>query len=100
MDRYDERDTMFARMSYLPGSSVYNDYYKMHPELKEIDDRLRDMPQLASKDSPTYEPLDAAIINSSFEFLSYFRNISEMKPEKEPILLDKAKITQKIKELA
>ncbi len=40
--RYDGRDTLFARLDLVPGSSQYEDYYLQHPELKEADDALRD----------------------------------------------------------
>jgi len=44
--RVDERDTMFARMARRPGSAAYEDYYRRHPDLKAVDDRLRAMPEL------------------------------------------------------
>ncbi len=31
-ERFDERDTMFARMEHLPGSPQHEDYYSRHPE--------------------------------------------------------------------
>ena len=34
MHRTDERDTMFARAHYTPGSEAYEDYYKRFPEKK------------------------------------------------------------------
>lgn len=38
----DERDTMFARNRCLiPGTAQYEQYYEMHPEHKEYDDRRR-----------------------------------------------------------
>jgi ferredoxin len=40
--QFDERDTMFSRMGLIKGTKKYNDYYKMHPEHKEEDDRVRE----------------------------------------------------------
>jgi len=37
MKRFDERDILFARMNYSPGSLEYEDYYRRHPELKEVE---------------------------------------------------------------
>ena len=37
MHRTDERDTMFARAHYTPGSEAYEEYYKRFPEKKNID---------------------------------------------------------------
>ncbi|MEW6623631.1 MAG: hypothetical protein AB1420_10995 [Bacillota bacterium] len=44
MSRFDERDTIFARMAYKKGSKPYIDYYQRNPDRKEMDDKLRDMP--------------------------------------------------------
>ena len=46
LNRSDERDTMFARAHYTPGSQAYEDYYKRFPEKKDIDDSLRHRPDL------------------------------------------------------
>lgn len=35
MKRIDERDTMFARMSYKKGSKAYEDYYRRNPNKKK-----------------------------------------------------------------
>lgn len=46
-DRYDERDTMFARMAWKPGSDAYQHYYSvLRPQNKPFDDRIRKMPAL------------------------------------------------------
>jgi hypothetical protein len=57
MERYDERDTMFSRMSLNKGSQKYKEYYKKHPELLDIDNKLRNLPDLSSPESPTFDPL-------------------------------------------
>ena len=46
MKRVDERDTMFARMSYDVGSNEYKDYYKRNPKKKVIDDEIRKKPNV------------------------------------------------------
>ncbi len=66
MTRYDERDTMFARMNYEAGSPEYRDYYSRHPELKEVDDDLRGRPDLCDFSSPSYEPFEASEVRSNF----------------------------------
>ena len=43
-ERVDERDIMFAREEYRPGTEKYEKYYFMRPEYKETDDRLRQLP--------------------------------------------------------
>ncbi len=39
---YDGRDTLFARLDLIPGTSRYDEYYSRHPERKESDDALRE----------------------------------------------------------
>ena len=77
MKRFDERDIMFARMSYNPGSPEYDDYYQRHPELKEIDDTLRAMPALGEEGSATYHPVHSPLVGSAFQFLSDIKGLSE-----------------------
>lgn len=40
-ERVDERDIVFARNKLKPGTTHYDEYYKTHPETKEIDDEIR-----------------------------------------------------------
>lgn len=50
IERWDERDTLFARHDlhrYLdPGSAASEGYYEEHPEHREYDERLSEMPPL------------------------------------------------------
>lgn len=41
IERYDQRDALAYRSQLVPGSREYEIYYSMHPELKEMDDKLR-----------------------------------------------------------
>ncbi len=41
MKKYDERNTLFARMELEKGSHNYKDYYKRNPETKQLDDKNR-----------------------------------------------------------
>lgn len=77
MTRFDERDVMFARMNYSPGSPEYEDYYMRHPELKEIDDALRAMPALGEEGSATYHSVHSPLVGSAFQFLSDIKGFSE-----------------------
>ncbi len=69
MKRTDERDTMFARMTYRKGSKEYKDYYSRNPEKEEIDDELRNMPNICGEGIATSYPLDSPIVNAGFRFL-------------------------------
>ncbi len=77
MKRFDERDIMFARMNYKPGSPEYEDYYQRHPELKEVDDSLRAMPALGEEGSATYHPVHSPLVGSAYAFLADIKHLSE-----------------------
>jgi ferredoxin/uncharacterized membrane protein len=65
-EKVDERDTMFAREDYVPGTHEYETYYRMRPKLKDIDDRIRSLPPLCKPGGRYYEPRLAAEIDSIF----------------------------------
>ena len=99
--RYDERDIPFSRMSYEPGTPVYDDYYLRNPHLKETDDALRAMPALCSPKTRTYEPLLAPMVDVAFIFLNDIRHLAEGPPMRnEPLSVNTSEITAKIKGLA
>ena len=45
---------MFSGRELIPGSELYNSYYKAHPELEILDNLFRDEPGLLSEDSAYY----------------------------------------------
>lgn len=64
--RVDERDVMFTREEYKPGTSRYHDYYDAHPEFKESDDRLRELPELLKPGGRYYDPVQSKAISAVF----------------------------------
>ena len=44
IERYDERNNVQARHELVPGSPEWEEYYKIHPTLKEIDLAQHDLP--------------------------------------------------------
>lgn len=100
MEKYDERDTMFARMGYLEGTRQYEDYYSKNPEKKEIDDSLRNMPGLCEPGTPSYEAEICAIADSNFRFLSRLNKLAEGEVNPNRIEVEENIITKKIKGLA
>lgn len=99
--KYDERDIMFARMSYESGKPQYEDYYTRHPEKKEIDDTLRNMPNICGEGTATYHPINGKIVESTFEFLSRLHplcqgDVNDTRLED----YDKEEMTKRIKGLA
>jgi len=67
--RVDERDVIFAREEYGPGTDKYERYYAMRPENKAIDDRLRKLPELLEPGGRYYDPAHSGYIGSLFEAL-------------------------------
>ena len=68
-ERVDERDIMFAREEYLPGSSKYEAYYARRPELKQIDDKIRALPEWLAPGGKYYDPLSCSYTASIFEVI-------------------------------
>ena len=65
--RFDERDTIFARFDLERDTEHYNEYYDAHPELKEVDDGIRQLPALLSPGGKRYDILRAPLVEALFE---------------------------------
>ncbi|WBW94680.1 reductive dehalogenase domain-containing protein [Oceanirhabdus sp. W0125-5] len=100
LKRFDERDHMFSRMNYKKGTKEYEDYYKRHPELKNIDDDLREMPELGGEGTVTFSNINSPIINANFRFLSDIKELSEGNINEVKQEIDVEKMNFKLKELA
>ena len=74
-NRFDERDTMFARMARRAGTPAYEDYYSRRPELRKADDRIRSMPGLCRPGGRHYHP------EISKEAEAFFDDIPDLEPE-------------------
>lgn len=98
--KIDERDTMFARMGYKEGSHQYEDYYKRNPDLKEDDDRIRELPNLLSEGTMAYHPINAMLPDAVFQLLSDINNFSEGKTSSNIVDTNPKEITEKIKRFA
>nr|MDA3846616.1 4Fe-4S ferredoxin [Vallitaleaceae bacterium] len=97
MKKYDERDTMFARMSLEYGSVNYNRYYAMRPELKEADDILRSKPGLLSEGTATYDPIRGPFADANFSFMNHIMDLSAPKVHAQKVDIDPANMTNLIK---
>ncbi len=97
MKRIDERDTMFARMTYKEETKQYNDYYLRNPDKKEIDNEIRDLPNICGEGTATFDPLHSSIANAGFKFLSSIKKYSEGEVKQSKVRVDKKEITKKIK---
>lgn len=62
----DERDIVFARNKLRPGSEQYKSYYKIHPEMEEMDKAIRDTGVLSTSAGIDRAPMNLAMMHSSF----------------------------------
>lgn len=76
-ERFDERCIMFARARYSRGDARYETFYEDHPELKEVDDRIRELPHLGQPGSLSYDHINAPIHNALFEFIDRIRDTAD-----------------------
>ncbi len=101
MRRFDERDIPFARFAYDPESSVYEDYYKRHPQRLERDLHIRSLPQLCSEGTMTWNPMMSPVADAIFKFLGDINTFSEQAVARTaPLESTPELLTKKIKALA
>ncbi len=100
MNKYDERDTMFARMSYKKDSCNYEDYYKKNPHLKETDDDIRTYPNIAQEGTVMYNPIVSPIGDAVFNYLADIKKFAEGEVASEKKYVDPNEMTHRLKELA
>lgn len=100
MTRIDERDLMFSRMNYKPGTKQYMDYYERHPEKREIDDELRSRYELFSKETPTYDEILSPAADANFDLLEDMRRLCEGPPAGEKILIDPSEGSRVLRNIA
>ena len=66
-ERVDERDVMFAREEYQPGTEQYANYYAMRPEYQKVDDNIRKLPPLLTPGGKYYHPDASKCIGAVFD---------------------------------
>lgn len=100
MERFDERDTMFARGHYTNGSDAYNDYYERFPERKDIDDSIRHRPDLCEEGTMTYNEINSPMASSAFGFLNDILHLCEGEASDKKVEVNPKTMTKRIKGLA
>ncbi len=96
-ERFDERSMMFAREDYQPGSETFEQYYKMHPEHRKLDDSIRKRPELLGPGGRFYEPVLAQYIKSTFQTNREMLNLVDGPVAEEQLAVDPAEITARVK---
>jgi ferredoxin len=77
-EEFDERDTLFARMAWAPGGAAYDDYYANNPDSREVDDALRELPDLCGEGTITYDVVNSRVAPSIFELLQQWHSLVEL----------------------
>jgi ferredoxin len=97
IERFDERDVMFAREEYKPGDKKYEDYYSAKPQYKEIDDKIRELPRLLNPGGKFYDSIRSGYIDSIFGSVENLLNEvdGEISSDREEVRADE--ITETIK---
>ena len=84
---------MFARANYKKDSTAYNDYYQKCLT-KEIDDSIRNRPNLCSEGTMTYNELNSPMASSAFDFLSDIKSLCEGKVSDTKVDVDAKSMTK------
>lgn len=98
-ERVDERDTMFAREEYRPGTETYEKYYAGHPQYKDPDDRLRRLPELLGPGGYYYNPERAQQIKAVFKTIQAQTTQVDGEVSAGKLKIDPLSITSEIKDL-
>lgn len=100
MKKIDERDTMFARMAWNKEGEAYKEYYSRNPQKKELDDVIRNKPNLCSEGTMSYNEVNSKIPGAAFSFLSDISHLVENKPVENKVKINKEEAARRIKGLA
>lgn len=98
VNRYDEREVIFARnRSLQPGTEQFDAFYKEFPQYKAYDDKRRavggPMGRIGTVDHP-HADINNAMTFASINMPGYLGDAAKVKPERHPAL--KAKLKDKI----
>jgi reductive dehalogenase len=99
--RYDERDIMFSRKELIPGSKIFENFYKRKPEKKVFDDKFRSKPGLLNKKAILYDPFTFAAAKASFRTVETYYDLLEKKTNSQRNLkINEKEINQFLKKWA
>jgi len=98
-ERVDERNTMFAREEYQPGTERYDKYYFARPEFKAIDDSIRRLPELLAPGGRFYDPVRSTYIDSLFTINEKFVTMVDGEVSSSQVEVEPHSITGQLKDL-
>lgn len=104
LNRIDERDAIFHRFYRLtPGTVSFAEFYKQHPEKLQMDQQIRQMPNLAEPGTSYYSASSSPYALSVYDILGKInQNLDFTETEKSayPLSLDAENLTERIKGFA
>ncbi|MFC1726217.1 reductive dehalogenase [candidate division KSB1 bacterium] len=91
-ERVDERDVIFSREKYIQGTEIYDKYYSLNPEFKEVDDKIRSMPRILDPGGKYYDPVKSGSAREVFEIINGLRLQAdgEVNPQRQELEPEKA----------
>jgi Pyruvate/2-oxoacid:ferredoxin oxidoreductase delta subunit len=95
-DRFDERDTIFSRMSLIPGTDRYKEYYSRYPEREEHDCHLRS----PKKGVFSGKEPEVSTVQSLFSFIKQLRDLVSGKPNSVKSEFPPEQNTKEVEQLA
>jgi reductive dehalogenase len=97
-ERFDERDVIFSREEYEPGTDKYLQYYSMRPQHRAVDDKMRQLPELLEAGGRYYDPTESKKIDKIFEEIEKMITRVDGPVSNTRENIDAAEITQAIKQ--
>jgi len=99
-ERVDERDVIFAREDYPPGTVEHEQYYTMRPENLAIDNHIRALPELLKPGGRYYDPVRSTRLEAVFDVIEGLSHRVDGETESSPVEPDPTQMTREIKRLA
>lgn len=72
-ERFDERKIMFSRAELKEGSERFEDYYKVNPEHKILDDKFRQKPGLLAVQTQKYHLFKFTSTHANFQLVNLYK---------------------------
>lgn len=100
IDRYDERDNMFARNNLAFHPHLAARYYQSHPEKQEIDRKIQEKPRLGEPGHIFYDAYYSPVFTAAFQYLDQTRSAAGGEKGKSCTDLDPGKLSRAVKTIA
>ena len=81
MDRYDERNVLFSRLTLVEGTQEYKEYYELNPEMEKLDKAIRNTSfQEGLKKSESFKQLFNPLLSHNAELINVIRDLTISQP--------------------